>query len=67
MDETKHTPGPWRASIGTLVRVVVGSVTICGVHKSGRFTGDHRPRETVASDQISPFTLEAGTDGSVLI
>jgi hypothetical protein len=47
-----YTPGPWRASIGTLVRVVAGPLTICGVHKSGRFTGDHDPRETEANANL---------------
>jgi hypothetical protein len=52
MSKRAYTPGPWRASIGTLVRVVAGPVTICGVHKSGRFTGGHRPRETEANAHL---------------
>jgi hypothetical protein len=52
MSTTAHTPGPWRASIGTLVRVVAGPLTICGVHKSGRFTGGHRARETEANAHL---------------
>jgi hypothetical protein len=52
MTNAAHTPGPWRASIGTLVRVVAGAQTICGVHKSGRFTGNHKPRETEANAHL---------------
>lgn len=52
MSNAAHTPGPWRASIGTLVRVVAGPVTICGVHKSGRFTGAQRPRVTEANARL---------------
>ena len=52
MSKPAHTPGPWRASIGALVRVVAGPLTICGVHKSGRFTGGHRPSETEANAHL---------------
>ena len=52
MSRAAYTPGPWRASIGTLVRVVAGPVTICGVHKSGRFTGDHKPHVTEANARL---------------
>lgn len=38
-----HTPGPWSASNGALIRVVKSDrgrpTVICGVHKQGRFGG----------------------------
>lgn len=34
-----HTPGPWRASFGMLIRVVAGDHVICGVHKLNKFKG----------------------------
>ena len=49
MNLPAYTPAPWRASIGALVRVVAGPSTVCGVHKSGRFTGRHDPRVTEAN------------------
>jgi len=52
MSNATYTPGPWRASLGTLVRVNAGPITICGVHRSGRFTGNHKPHETEANARL---------------
>ena len=59
---TSFTSGPWRATTGVLVRVVSpdGSI-ICGVHKQGRFTGEHDPEETIANARLiaaAPDLLE---------
>jgi hypothetical protein len=52
MNAPAFTPGPWRASIGALVRVVARRSTICGVHRSGRFAGLHDPQETEANAHL---------------
>jgi hypothetical protein len=44
---TTHTPGPWSASFGNLIRVMAkpGHITVCGVHKIGRQTGEYGQQE----------------------
>lgn len=57
-----HTPGPWQATTGHLVRVMAGADSVAGIHKIGRFTGGHDPRETIANAHLiaaAPDLLEA--------
>lgn len=45
-----HTPGPWKASFGDLIRVFateLPGVTVCGVHKIGRQVGEYTPEAEV--------------------
>lgn len=49
-----HTPGPWIAGGGRLVRVFdAGRVDpVCGVHRRGVHTGGHDPSETEANASL---------------
>lgn len=50
----KFTPGPWVASLGSLIRVFqkgTGAV-IAGVHRQGRYTGEYRHKPIEANAHL---------------
>jgi hypothetical protein len=49
---SEHTPGPWRASMGDLLRVMHGSDCICGVHRIGSRAGGRRSEESEANARL---------------
>jgi len=62
----KHTEGAWHTSFGKkLIRVQANGLTICGVHKIGKFTNNNRVSEEVKANALliaaAPELLEALT------
>lgn len=51
MTEPKWTPGRWRFSKGNLLRVYVGEVSVCGIHRIGRDKGKSAD-ETIANGYL---------------
>lgn len=52
MNAPKWTPGPWRFTSGKLPRVISPPITICGVHRIGRFTSDAATPQTEANGHL---------------
>jgi len=64
MSDARHTPGPWCASNGKLVRVSTGTrppITICGVHRVGDRGGAQQcdPLANARLIAAAPEMLEA--------
>jgi hypothetical protein len=59
-----HTPGPWVAGHGRLVRVIAKGTgeCICGVHRLGKNVGEDRYAEIISNARLiaaAPQMLEA--------